>query len=186
LLLGPADRGRLVSAEEFEDAEFDPPWQYEREAGRLLVMAPDSPEHDSSTEPFRDYLGAYRLTHPEIVEAVVSEGWLRVDDGTDRIPDIAVFLVGNRSAIARPDRVPELIFEVVSPDRKSRERDYVTKRKEYLELGVLEYAIIDRMRSRMTVLSHTPRGVVKRVLHRHDSCTSPLLPGVEIPLVDIL
>ena len=88
-------------------------------------MPPDSPEHDLSSEPMRDYLGAYRLAHPELVEWVVSECWVRVDSGTDRIGDIGIFLVGDRSSLARPERVPELIFEVVSPGRASRERDYV-------------------------------------------------------------
>ena len=43
---------------------------------------------------------------------------------------------------------------MVSPDRESRERDYVKKRREYLRLGVLEYVIIDRMRRRVTVYTH--------------------------------
>src|SRR3954469_9097459 len=136
LVLGPADTGRLLSSWEYEQAEFERPWNYEREDGRLLVMAPDSPEHDQCSEPVRDLLGAYRLSHPRIVELVVSECWLRVDEGTDRIGDIGVFLVGDRSSVKRPLRVPEMMFEVVSPDRESRERDYVKKRREYLQLGV--------------------------------------------------
>ena len=50
------------------------------------------------------------------------------------------------------------MFEVVSPDRESRERDYVKKRKEYHRLGVLEYVIIDRMRRRVTVYTHDSGG----------------------------
>lgn len=56
LFLGPGDSGRSLSAEEFEEAEFEPRWRYEREKGRLVVMPPDSPEHDLSSEPMRDYL----------------------------------------------------------------------------------------------------------------------------------
>ena len=88
LLLGPGDSGRSLSAEQFEEAEFEPRWSYEREEGRLVVMPPDSPEHDLSSEPMRDYLGAYRLAHPELVKLVTSECWVRVDAGTDRIGDI--------------------------------------------------------------------------------------------------
>src|SRR5437660_9635730 len=131
LVLGPADTGRSLSSSEYEQAEFERPWNYERENGRLLVMAPDSPEHDQCSEPVRDLLGAYRLAHPQIEELVVSECWLRVDEGTDRIGDIGVLLTGDRSSLKRPERVPEMMFEVVSPDRKSRERDYVKKRREY-------------------------------------------------------
>ena len=82
-------------------------------------MPPDGPGHDDCSEPVRDYLGAYRLAHLDLVEEVVSEAWVRVDAGTDRIGDIGVFLVGQRSAVERPERVPELMFEIVSPGRKS-------------------------------------------------------------------
>jgi len=185
LLLGPGDSVRSVSAEEFEEAEFEPRWSYEREEGRLVVMPPDSPEHDLSSEPMRDYLGAYRLAHPELVELVASECWVRVDAGTDRIGDIGVFLGGNRSGLARPERAPELIFEVVSPGRASRERDYVKKRGEYHRLGVHEYVIIDRMRRRVTVYVDAAGRYRKTVLHPGDRYGSRLLPGLEVP-IDIL
>lgn len=186
LRLGPDDDGRPLNAEEFAEADYAEPWKYERERGRLIVMPPDGPAHDDGSEPLRDFLGAYRIARPDIVEKVVSEAWVRVDDGTDRIGDIGVFLVGPRSAILRPKRVPELMFEIVSPDRKSRVRDYVKKRKEYQTLGVLEYVIIDRMRHRATVYAAGPRGYWKRVLHPGDVYVSPLLPGLAVPLAVIL
>jgi Uma2 family endonuclease len=186
LQLGPHDHGRSVTAEEFAEAEFVEPWKYEREQGRLIVMPPDGPGHDRGSEPVRDHLGAYRLAHPDLVEEVVSEAWVRVDGGTDRIGDIGVFLAGPRTAINRPDRVPELMFEIVSPDRESRERDYVKKRKEYHRLGVLEYVVIDRMRHRATVYTAGPRGYSKRALRPVDVYASPLLPGLAIPLAGIL
>jgi Uma2 family endonuclease len=186
LRLGPLDQGRSVTAEEFAEAEYEPPWKYERAQGRLVVMPPDSPGHDRGTEPVRDYLGAYRLANPDRVEAVVSEAWLRVDGGTDRIGDIGVFLAGPRSALSRSDRVPELMFEVVSADRESRERDYVRKRTEYYQLGVLESVIIDRRRHRVTVYTTSPRRYQKRILRPSDVYTSPLLPGLAIPLAELL
>jgi Uma2 family endonuclease len=186
LRLGPQDQGRSITAEEFAEADYAEPWKYEREQGRLIVMPPDGPGHDRGSEPVRDYLGAYRLAHPDLVEEVVSEAWVRVDGGTDRIGDIGVFLAGPRSSINRPDRVPELMFEFVSPDRESRERDYVKKRREYHRLGVLEYVIIDRMRHRATIYAAGPRGYRKRVSRPDDVYNSPLLPGLAIPLAGIL
>ncbi len=184
--LGPDDDGGILSAEEFAVADYLEPWKYERERGTLIVMPPDGPGHDRGSEPFRDYLGAYRLAHPDRVEEVVSEAWVRVDDGTDRIGDIGVFLVGPRSAIKRPERVPELMYEIVSPDRESRERDYVKKRREYRALGVLEYVIIDRTRHRATVQTAEPSGSRKRILRPDDVYETPLLPGLAIPLHEIL
>jgi Uma2 family endonuclease len=186
LQLGPHDHGRPLTAEEFAEADYAEPWKYEREQGSLIVMPLDGPGHDDSSKPVRDSLGAYRMAHPDIVEKVVSEAWVRVDGGTDRIGDIGVFLAGSRSAINRPDRVPELMFEIVSPDRESRERVYVKKRKEYDRLGVLEYVLIDRMRHRATVWTAGPRGYRKRVSRPGEVYTSPLLPGLAIPLAGIL
>ena len=186
LILGPEDAGRAVSAEEFASAEFVAPWKYERVAGRMVVMAPDGKDHDDCSEPVRDHLGAYRLARPDLVERVVSEAWIRVDGGTDRIGDIGVYLVRDDAIGERPDRVPELMFEVVSPGRESRDRDYVEKRDEYHRLGVREYVIIDRFAGAVTVLTHAPEGYLGRVLGRGDVYTSPLLPGLAIPLVEVL
>jgi Uma2 family endonuclease len=186
LHLGPHDQGRIVSADEFAEAEYAEPWKYERDQGRLIVMPPDGPGHDRCSEPVRDHLGAFRLAHPGLVDEVVSEAWVRVDGGTDRIGDIGVFLAGKRSAFPRPDRVPELMFEIVSPDRESRERDYVHKRREYRQIGVLEYVIVDRIRHRMTVYTAAPRGYHKSILRAGDVYSTPLLPGLAIPLAGIL
>ncbi len=186
LSLGPDDHGRAITAEEFAEANYAEPWKYEREDGKLIVMPPDGPAHDDCSEPVRDLLGAYRISHPDVVEKVVSEAWVRVDDGTDRIGDIGVFLIGPRSSINRPERVPEMMFEIVSPDRESRERDYVKKRQEYRRLGVLEYVAIDRRRHRATIYTDGPRGYRKRVLRPGDVYSSPLLPGLAIPLVGML
>lgn len=186
LHLGPEDDGRPLTAGEFAEADYAEPWRYEREQGRLVVMPPDGPGHDRSSEPVRDYLGAYRLAHTDLVDEVISEVWVRVDSGTDRIGDIGVYLAGPRSAIARPARIPELMFEIVSPDPESRELDYVKKRCEYFRLGILEYAVIDRMRHRATVYTEGPRGYRKRGLRPGDVYNSPLLPGLAIPLAGVL
>ncbi len=185
LQLGRRDDGRAISSEEFAEAEFDEPWKYEREDGRLVVLAPSGEDHVGISEPWRDRLGAYRLAHPEVVQRVVSEAWLRVDDGTDRIGDIGVYLVPGGAVPRIPDRVPEMMFEVVSPDRASRDRDYVGKRADYHRLGVREYVIIDRFRRTVTILSFAPEGYEERILSVGDSYESPLLPGLMIPLSEV-
>jgi Uma2 family endonuclease len=185
LRLGQQDDGRSVSSEEFAEADFDEPWRYEREDGRLIVMAPAGEGHSSVSEPWRDWLGAYRLDHREIVEIVVSEAWVRVDGGNDRIGDIAVYLVREVSTPKRPDRVPQIIFEIVSPGKRSHKRDYTRKKTEYYRLGVIEYVIIDRFQEIVTVLSFHPEGYQERILTIADHYESPLLPGLSIPLSDV-
>ena len=112
--------------------------------------------------------------------------WVRVPGGTDRIGDIGVYLVADRPTPKIPDRVPELMFEIVSPGREDRDRDYVEKRADYHRVGVREYVIIDRFEKQVTVLTYTPEGYEEHVLTPGDTYTSPLLPGLEIPLAEVL
>ncbi len=186
LQLGAADAGRLVSQREFAEAEFDEPWTYEREGGRLVVVSPCGEGHVSASEPWRDRLGAYKLTRPDLVQYVVSEAWMQVDGETDRIGDIGVYLVPTGTVGRIPDRVPDLVFEIVSPGRKSRERDYVKKRKDYRRYGVREYVVIDRFARRVTVYAREGGRAVRRVLKPGDVYRSPLLPGLAIALDEVL
>jgi Uma2 family endonuclease len=186
LALGPDDNGRLVTAEGFAAAYFAEPWKYERVEGRLVVMYPNGPEHAEASEPWRDRLGAYKLGHPDRVQIVNSGARVRVPGGTDRIGDIGVYLVAVRPSPKIPDRVPDLMFEIVCPGREDRDRDYVEKRADYHRIGIREYVIIDRFTKRVTVLSYAPEGYEEHVLTPGGSYTSPLLPGLEIPLTEVL
>jgi Uma2 family endonuclease len=185
LSLGPDDEGRLLTAEEFADADYREPWNYEREDGRLVVMAPDGNDHVFTSSPWFERLIVYRVNHPNVVERVVPNAWVRVDGGTDRIGDIGVYLVQNSPAPI-PDRVPELMFEIVSPGTKSKQRDYVRERADYHRLGIREYVVIDRFQKTVTVFTQASGGYQERVLAAADTYTTPLLPGLEIALADVL
>ena len=178
LTLGPDDHGRPVSADEFAEADYLEPWKYEREDGRLVVMPPDGKDHVVASSPWWDDLFAYKRAHPDRVWQVVPNAWIRVSDGTDRIGDIGVYLVETE--------IPAMMFEVVSPGKESRERDYVKKRAEYHKLGIKEYVISDRFEKSVTILTHHPDGYREVVLTAADTFTSPLLPGLAIPLAGVL
>jgi Uma2 family endonuclease len=185
LELGPHDAGRPVSAEEFASALYQEPWRYERERGRLVVMAPDGEDHVETVDPWLERLIVYRVQHRRIVERVVPNSWVRVDGGTDRIGDIGVFLAGEPGAKRIPDRIPDLMFEIVSPGRTSRNRDYVKKRSDYERLGVKEYVIVDRFK-KLVKVHKLVRGVYQEhVLTAADRYTSLLLPGLAIPLAEV-
>ena len=185
LRLGLEDHGRAVSHAAFAAAQFDEPWRYERVQGRLIVMAPSGEGHVNHTEPFRDLLGAYKLAHPELVEKVVSEAWFFIDEDTDRIADIGVYLMASKGKALIPRRIPELVFEMVSEG--SDERDYVTKRSEYERAGVREYVIVDSRRHRVTIQRRVRgAGFRETRLGPEDAYSTPLLPGLRIPLADIL
>jgi Uma2 family endonuclease len=153
LTLGPNDNGRVVSADEFAEADYVEPWIYERVDGRLVVMSPEGRRHVADTRPWRKALSAYWAEHPDFVEDFVVQAWLRVDEGTDRIGDIGVYLVGDASLAPVPDRAPDIMLEAVSPGAESRDRDYVRKRVDYHKQRVREYVIINGEEEQVVVLS---------------------------------
>ena len=98
------------------------------------------------------------------------------------MPDICVYLVGDDAARKVPHRVPALVFEFVSRSRSDQERDYIHKRDEYHAIGVREYVIIDRFKRLVLVLTRQPEDYAEQTLAEHDCYSTPLLPGLEIPL----
>ncbi len=148
-------------------------------------MAPSGEDHNDCSEPWRDRLVAFKLANPGIVQKVVSEAWIRVDDGTDRIGDIGVYLVPIGPVPKIPDRIPDLMFEIVSPDKVSRDRDYVRKRTDYHRFGVREYVIVDRFKQTVTVLTWKTEGYEARVLTIKDRYETPLLPGFSILISEV-
>jgi Uma2 family endonuclease len=186
LQLGIADHGAKLTREEFADAQYEEPWRYERVNGRLVVMAPAGPDHQRPNNRIRNYLGAYLLAHPEIVEDVFSEAWVCTAGDIDRIADIGVYLVAAKPKGEGPRRAPDIALEVVSGGGEDRKRDYVDKRAEYLRIGVREYIIVDRFEKRVTVLRRSRNRFVESHLEPTDVYTSPLLPGLKIPLKEII
>jgi Uma2 family endonuclease len=182
LYLGHADQGTPLSREEFAEAQYEEPWRYERVGGRLLVMTPSGHEHPIIGNKLRSYLGTYELEHPDIVACVISEAWIAVDDETDRIGDIAVYLAASGQADRIPERIPDLIFEVVSEGSEAKRRDYEEKRAEYERIGVQEYVVIDRFERRVTIFRRPGSEFNETTLGANNSYTTPLLPGLEIPL----
>ena len=184
LRLGPADDGRIVTAEEFATAEYAEPWQYERVEGRLYVLSPEGKFHVRTSTPWLLRLSAYALAHPEQIQAVVPSPWVRVSPTTDRIGDIGVYLGGTLDNLNLPDQVPDLLFEFVSPAKQDRLRDYDTKRAEYERVGVREYVIVDRFDRKVTVLTLADGKYAERVIEADGKYESPLLPGLAIGLAE--
>ena len=79
--------------------------------------------------------------------------------------------------------IPDIVIEILSSNRN---RDLVRKRRLYAESGVPEYWIFDPRND--TALPLELRGgeyVERGVLSLGDTLTTPLLPGLAIPLADL-
>jgi len=183
LRLRQRDHGRPTSADEFAAAEFDEPWTYERVDGRLVVMSPEGTGHVIQSNPWLKGLYIYSSQHPEVAMWIVSQAWVHVDEKNTRIADIGVYLVRDLNI---PEQVPDLVFEIVSPGKASRRRDYVEKRAQYEKLDVREYVIIDRFDGKVTVLTLGEAGYTEAVFTPTDVYRSPLLPGFEVDLAEVL
>ena len=188
-LVSPEDHGKLVSREEFWELRDAAGWKIERAGGKIVVMPKTGRPHRRCAYAYRFHLSRYWVAHPNLVRDFEAERWVLSGDDTDRFPDAAILLKDSPLAGDHldPDRVPDVLFEFVSPGRDAHDRDYHEKRTEYHSLGVREYVIVDPGEARVTVLRWEPAGYAEAaVLGPGDTYTSPLLPGLEIPLAEAL
>ena len=100
-------------------------------------------------------------------------------------PDLVIILQSSSAVVT--DRMvegpPDIVMEVLSSDRR---RDLVRKRQLYAEAGVPEYWIFDPREDTATLLELRDGEYVERaVLTDADVLTTPLLPGLAIPLADV-
>jgi Uma2 family endonuclease len=80
----------------------------------------------------------------------------------------------------------DLVMEVVSRDKASRQRDYEKKRADYAEAGIREYWIVDPQDKRITVLALEGRDYVEHgVFAVGQTATSQLLPGFEVEVTAV-
>jgi Uma2 family endonuclease len=182
-MLEPGLAGTLMTPEEFDAAEVgDDLYNYELIHGVLVVSPPPLEAERDPNEELGYLLRLYREQHPQGVAL----------DKT--LPEQTVYTPANRR---RADRliwaglgrvpkprvdVPTIIAEFVSKERRDRQRDYVEKRREYMELGVAEYWIIDRFRRIMTVVVNSPAGPQDQIIGEREVYRTSFLPGFELPL----
>jgi len=78
--------------------------------------------------------------------------------------------------------LPAITVEFVSFGRRNWQRDFVEKRQEYAQAGVLEYWVIDRFQRTMTVYCYVAGRPGEVVLQDTEIYKTPLLPGFELSL----
>ena len=107
------------------------------------------------------------------------------ESGRILIPDLSIFLrePGDPSDISAPGRIPDIVIEILSSDRN---RDLVRKRQLYAEAGVREYWIFDPQNDTVLPLELGDGEYAEHpTLTAADTLTTPLLPGLSIPLADL-
>ena len=154
--IGPRDRGRRMSLEEFASAQGAEGYRYELAQGEVVVVEIPGLPHGLIVQALHLHLRTYQQAHADRVcyVAAGSDCALRLPGmKCERHPDLSVYLTAAPEVDDPWDLwVPDLVAEVVSPGKDSHDRDYVEKREEYLAAGVREYWIVNPGCKRLTVL----------------------------------
>lgn len=185
LRIGPADHGRTMTLEEFLDADVVEGYRYELGRGVLEVnQVANDPHFQVVCNLYRGAHG-YDEQHPGVI--------LRYGGGNElqfiipglvsgRNPDLGIVLCG-APRDWRGRRKPALAAEVVS--RGSVERDYVTKREEYLAYGLDEYWIVDPLERKVTVLTRRGDTWSEAVFRGEQAIVSLVLPGFATTVAEL-
>jgi len=185
--LGPASAGVLMTPEEFDAVEeWDENYRYELING-VLVVSPIPLEQEADPNQLLGYLLLrYCEDHPQgsALDKTLPERYVRTQTSRRRADRVIWAGLGRR-----PDPkldVPTIVAEFVSEGKRNYKRDYEEKRREYIEIGVIEYWVIDRFQRTMSVFSNQPGVPPTQVVAATETYQTPLLPGFELPLATLL
>ena len=155
--------------------------------GALYIMSTPTKDHQFLLARlivyFELYLDAFTPAPAEVyqdITTILSPELQRVVE-----PDLVVILGGRNDigGLIYVEGVPDIVVEILSSDRS---HDLVRKRQIYAEAGVREYWIFDPRHDTVTLLDL--RGgvyVARATLAAGDTLTTPLLPGLAVPLADV-
>jgi Uma2 family endonuclease len=185
--IGPATAGILMTPEEFDAiTEYDDLYDYELIHGVLVVNPIPSEMEADPNDELGFLLRLYAEQHPQgsALDKTLQERYLRLPHSRRKADRVIWAGLGR---MPKPkDDVPTIVVEFVSAGKANWRRDYIEKRREYLELGVIECWVIDRFRRTMTVYRDAPGAAAEAVFPEDAIYQTPLLPGFELPLARLL
>jgi Uma2 family endonuclease len=187
IVLGPKLAGVFLTPEEFDAIEeADRDYRYELINGRLIVTPPPAEAERGPNEELGRRLLNYHESHSQgsalddtLPEQIVITGSNR------RRADRVIWTGLGRQPDPKQD-LPSIVIEWVSESKRDWHRDYVEKAQEYREIGIAEYWIIDRFRRTLTVHRAAQAVPAELVVKEGEVYRTPLLPGFELPLAELL
>ena len=187
-LIGPDDHGQPATLEEFIAADFEEGFLYELSRGVIDVAEVPGLNHGRTVHRVARLFIHYDDAHPGVINYGAGGGECRIrlpGMVSDRHPDQAIYLDPPPPGQSPWTRwIPHIVVEIVSLG--GEERDYVLKREEYLRAGVREYWIIDPMTEELRILSRDGDVWSETILKRGQPYQTPLLPGLEVRLEELL
>jgi Uma2 family endonuclease len=175
--------GAIMTPAEFDAIEdYDECYCYELIHGVLVVTPIPSEAEVDPNEELGHLLRAYRDQHPQgtALNKTLPERYVRTRDSRRRA-DRVIWAGLGRVPNPKVD-IPTIVVELVSAGKRNRQRDYVEKRREYIDLGVKEYWLIDRFDRTMSVFAGERDAPTERIVREKETYITPLLPGFKLPL----
>jgi Uma2 family endonuclease len=185
LRIGPADRGRQMSLDEFREAEEEEGYRYELAGGVLEVTEVPNTPHRRVVGNLYRAIARYDVEHPGVIETFGGGAEFRLwiaGMGSGRNPDLGVVLEGT-APDARGRTQPALGAEVVSAG--SRTRGYQSKKAEYLAFGLREYWIVDPAERKLTLLVRGDASWTEQVFQGDQTIDSSALPNLGVRVSDL-
>ncbi|MCY4416066.1 MAG: Uma2 family endonuclease [Chloroflexi bacterium] len=178
---------RMSAAEYLELPDIDEYRWLELDDGALYFMPRPRRAHLFVSARLTAYFDNHLESFDDPPAEVYTELVIIISRETGRIliPDFSIFLrsPGDDSDISSAGNIPDIVIEILSTDRS---RDLVRKRQLYAEAGIREYWIFDPQNDTVLPLELQDGEYIERpTLTAADTLTTPLLPGLSIPLADI-
>ena len=154
--------------------------------GEHYVTASPATRHQRILLNLSYLIRNYLETHP-IGEIFFAPFDVLLSEINILVPDL-VYISNERAHFVTPKNLqgaPDLVVEILSPSTRSR--DQRLKRDVYERTGVEEYWLVDPEREVAEVYRRGAGGFQPSVRYaRPDIVTTPLMPGLDIPLDKIL
>lgn len=183
--VGLESAGTLMTVEEFDalkQEDCDELYNYELIRGVLVVSPIPSEMEGDPNEELGYLLRTHQDQHPQGSALNATLAGRYIDSTENRRRADRVIWAG-LGRMPRPrEEVPTIAVEFVSAGKRNWTRDYVEKRREYLEAGIREYWLIDRFRKVMTV--YRAEGEIE--IREDQTYRTERLPGFELPLARLL
>ncbi len=182
--------GMRVSAAEFLELDLPEPddkRKMELDDGVLYIMPRPRPRHQSAQGTLIRHFGNYVENFDEPPAEIYHDVVVALPSALPRlfVPDLTIILRDSTAVVG--DRMvegtPDIVIEILSTNRS---RDLVRKRQVYAEAGIPEYWLLDQRDQTARQLELLDGRYAERAtLTRDDTLTTPLLPGLAIPLADV-
>lgn len=181
---------RFLSFDEYLSHDDGTEKLYELYNGELIEVPPESGENVAIATfllmQFATIVGHRRVRGQGLEIEVRGEPKNRYPDLTI-IQPIHIEQLRKRNTILLSMAPPLLVVEVVSPGELQRDRDYIAKRRQYEDLGIPEYWIVDPQTQTILILSLQNKAYTEiGVFRERDRITSPTFPNLALTAQQIL